>query len=274
MTLSVDLTGRRLLIVGASSGIGRSTALNAAAAGAQIAVVGRRAALLDEVVAAAGGGIAVSADIQDAEQCRQMVDTAVDGLGGPLDAVLFPVGVSLLQMLAKSDKEVWLRSFATNVLAPTLITSAALAAMAPDGVFLYVSSEGVARPVHGLGAYGASKAALNHSIRTWRLEHPDRRFMCLTVGATMPTDVHRDFPMDMITEILPLWQSSGLIPAEYMHPDAVGQAIVELVAVALAHPDIGLTDLEFSPPGAPQTAEQIADLVATGLPGQTASPAS
>jgi NAD(P)-dependent dehydrogenase (short-subunit alcohol dehydrogenase family) len=266
MTVSVDLAGRRVLVVGASAGIGRGIALAAAKAGARIAIVGRRLAQLEDVLSEVPDGVAIRADVSDEDESRQAVETAVARLGG-LDAVLFPVGVSLLRMLAGSDRETWMTALATNVVAPALMTSAALPSVPPGGVFLYVSSENVARPAHGLGAYGASKAALEHSIRTWRIEHPDHRFMRLTVGATTPTDISKNFSIETISECLPLWQTSGLVPAQFMHTDDVGRATVELLALALAHPNIGVTDVEFTPPGRPISATEVTELVTQGRTG-------
>ena len=117
MGLDIDLKGRRVLVAGASSGVGRSTALAIAAHGGQIAVVGRRAALLTEVVTAAGGGVAIQADLTDEVACAGVVETATTALGG-LDAVLLPVGASPLQVMTRLTAETWFhdyrRSYATN----------------------------------------------------------------------------------------------------------------------------------------------------------------
>nr|MDT0664548.1 SDR family oxidoreductase [Micromonospora sp. DSM 115978] len=197
MTISIDLSGRRLLIVGASSGIGRATAIAAAAGGADVAVVGRREKQLNEVIEVAGRGIAVAADLRDGAECARAVAEAASGLGG-LDAALFPIGYSPLRLLAKTDGPTWVDTFATNVAAPAMVTGAALPHLPAGAPLIYLSSASVGQPVHGLGAYGASKAALDYSIRTWRLEHPEYRFMRLTVGATTPTDLYSHYEADVL----------------------------------------------------------------------------
>ncbi|MBL7487696.1 SDR family oxidoreductase [Frankia sp. AgB1.9] len=266
MGVAIDLKGRRVLIVGASSGVGRSTALAIAAHGGQIAVVGRRAAQLDEVVAAAGGGVAIQADLTDADACARVVETATTALGG-LDAVLLPVGVSPLQVMTGLTAETWFQAFATNVVGPALVTAAAVKARVEPGLFLFVSSANVAQPLHGLGAYGATKAALEHTIRTWRMEHPEHRFLKLTIGATMPTEIHRDFSDDILGELLPRWAGTGIVTADFMEVDDVGAAVAELVAVALDHPKIAVDDVVFNPAAAPLDAaalNRLAELAAAG----------
>ena len=84
--VDIDLSGKRILVVGGSAGIGRGAALAAAEAGAGITVVGRSAEKLAEVVTSAGTGTAISADVTDPERCRELVGEAVDAMGG-IDAL-------------------------------------------------------------------------------------------------------------------------------------------------------------------------------------------
>ncbi|EFC80485.1 SDR family NAD(P)-dependent oxidoreductase [Parafrankia sp. EUN1f] len=73
MSVHADLSGRRILVVGASSGIGRAVAMPAAAAGARIAVVGRRESLLNDLVKEAGGGIPIVGDVSDDASAKRAV---------------------------------------------------------------------------------------------------------------------------------------------------------------------------------------------------------
>lgn len=266
MGIDIDLKGQRLLVVGGSSGIGRASAIAAAGAGGEIVVVGRRAQQLDEVVTAAGGGTALVADLRQEAECRRVVAAAAAALGG-LDAVLFPIGFSPLAFLAKTDAATWADAFATNVIAPALVTAAAVEARDEPGLFVYLSSTNVAHPLHALGAYGASKAALDHSIRTWRLEHPEHRFVRLAVGATTPTDIYRDFSSDVLGECLPKWVAAGLVTADFMQVDDVGAAIAEITALALAHPGFGVDELTLNPASAPLDTAALRVLAAGAAAG-------
>jgi NAD(P)-dependent dehydrogenase (short-subunit alcohol dehydrogenase family) len=248
-----DLTGRRLLIVGASSGIGRGVALAAAAAGAEIVVVGRRDQLLEKVLDEAGRGTAICADLRDPEQCARIGGEAAEALGGGVDAVLHSLGTSPLLRIAETPADVWTDTFATNVIAPALVTASVLPYLAADGLVAFVSSRSVGRPYHGVGAYSASKASLDQTILSWRLENPDRRFLRLEIGDTLGTDFARNFDPRQVGELMPLWISHGIMAARQMDSDDLGLLIAKVIAVSLEHPGIAPLELVLHPPGGPKT---------------------
>ncbi|CUU54768.1 NADP-dependent 3-hydroxy acid dehydrogenase YdfG [Parafrankia irregularis] len=257
MSVNADLSGRRVLVVGASSGIGRAIALSAAAAGARIAVVGRRENLLDDLVKEAGGGIPIVADVSDDASAKRAVAEAVAGMGG-VDAALLPFAWSSVGLLADADADMWNRTFATNVTAPTLVTRHVVPVLAEGGFIGYVSSISAAKPMHGLGAYGASKAALEHSILTWRLEHSDVRFLRIVVGPTLPTDFYRDYDWELVNKVTPRWVEHGLLEVNYLAVDEVGQVVAEAAAWILAHPAVVVEDLVLKPPLKIMTAAAVA----------------
>ena len=119
MAVDIDLAGQRLLVVGGSSGIGRSTALAAAAAGAEIVVVGRSEDKLKEVVTTAGKGTGIAADVRDPERCFGIVAEAVDAMGG-IDALVFSTAVSPLAPLDEATADTWHDVITTNAIAPAL----------------------------------------------------------------------------------------------------------------------------------------------------------
>ena len=93
------LEGRRLLVVGASSGIGRAIAVTAANAGARVALGARRSDRLAEAVVECGSGaLAWPADVRDPDACDVLVANAVTALAG-LDAVVYAAGVSDMALL-------------------------------------------------------------------------------------------------------------------------------------------------------------------------------
>src|SRR5829696_7521618 len=91
-----ELEGRAALVTGATSGIGRATALRFAAEGARLALVGRDAETLGAVAAEirAGGGhsVEVQADVTDEAHARRAVETAVEALGG-VDVLVNAAGI-------------------------------------------------------------------------------------------------------------------------------------------------------------------------------------
>jgi len=248
VSISIDLEARRILVVGGSAGIGRGIALAAGRAGAALALVGRRADRLRDVVKTIGSGTAIVADVRDAAACTRLVEDAVFALGS-LDALVFATGVSILAPLDQLDPQVWHDILATNTIAPALITKAALPALAPGGVVIFLSSITVGGGHHGLGAYGASKAALDRTVRAWRLERPDKRFVCVAVGDTVGTEFARDFDPRMAAALAPKWISAGVIYQQRMEADDLGSGIAELLAMLLAHPLFTIPELTIVPPG-------------------------
>jgi len=260
MSVDIDLAGKRLLVVGGSSGIGRSTALAAAAAGADITVVGRSEEKLKEVVTTAGKGTGIAADVRDPRRCSDLVGEAVDAMGG-LDALVFSTAVSPLAPLDEVSAETWQDVITTNAIAPALVAQAALDELSDDGVVIFLSSITVGGGHHGLASYGASKAALDRTVKSWRMERPDKRFVCLAVGDTLGTDFARDFDAEHAGELFPKWLAAGVIYQQQMESDDLGRAIAELVAMLLAHPGLTVPEMTIVPPGPMMSADGLGQLL-------------
>jgi NAD(P)-dependent dehydrogenase (short-subunit alcohol dehydrogenase family) len=248
MADGAGLEGQRVLVVGGSSGIGRGVALGVVAAGAQLVVVGRRAENLAEVVTTAGGGTGVVADVRDGERCASLVDEAVDALGG-LDVVVYAAGVSPLTALAQTDADVWHDVMATNTIAPALVTRAVLPSLSANGVVMFVSSVTTGYGYDGLGPYAASKAALDSTIRGWRTEHADVRFVRLAVGDTGGTEFARGFDLELAGAMFPRWIKNNVLWEKQMDADDLGLAITEIVTTLVTHPSLTIPDVTITPPG-------------------------
>jgi NAD(P)-dependent dehydrogenase (short-subunit alcohol dehydrogenase family) len=155
------------IVTGASSGIGRSTALMFAAQGAAVRLTARRRARLDEVADAVrgNGGRAqvVVGDIGHPETHEQLVEIAVREFGG-LDVAINNAGtVGPLKPLAEITPEEWQETLATNLTAAFLGARCQIPAMLDrgGGSIVFTSSfVGTSVGLPGMAAYGASKAAL------------------------------------------------------------------------------------------------------------------
>jgi NAD(P)-dependent dehydrogenase (short-subunit alcohol dehydrogenase family) len=264
VSVTIDLSGKRVLVVGGSAGIGRSLAISAAGAGAAVAIVGRNEEKLAEVVSATGG-TAIAADIRDPERCTGLVLQAVDALGA-LDVVVISSAVSPLAPLATVSADTWHDVMTTNTIAPALIAQAALDHLAPDGITVFISSIVVGLGHQGFGSYAASKAALERTVKSWRTECPEHRFVCLAVGDTIGTDFTRDFDADVAAALFPKWLASGVIHEQHMEVDDLGRTIAELVAVLLAHPGLTVPEMTIKPPGGMMALD---DAALTGMLEQT-----
>jgi NAD(P)-dependent dehydrogenase (short-subunit alcohol dehydrogenase family) len=239
------MDGTRVLVVGASSGIGRATGIRAVRHGASVAFAARRADKLGEAVAEAGGGVVLEADVRDEADCARLVADAVAALGG-LDLVLYATGTSPLRRLRDTGLAEWEEVLETNLVGAHLVARAAAPHLGSHGLYVAISSDSVAQPRPGLVPYAASKAALEALLAGLRAEYPGQRFGCLAVGPTMPTGFGDQFDPGLIGELFDTWMKQGLTLAA-MHTDEVAEVIVETAEVLLRNPGIGLDYMLIRP---------------------------
>ena len=175
----------RVVVVGASSGLGRCIAVGLGRRGADVAVLARRRdRLVDTAKEVGPGTLAIACDVTDADSARAAIEDAASGLGG-IDALVYAPGVGPLARLADTDAGMWRKAFDTNVIGAALITAAAVSHLeASNGVAAYLSSvsASLTPPWPGLGAYAVSKAALDKLVEAWRTEHPRVGFTRVIVG--------------------------------------------------------------------------------------------
>jgi NAD(P)-dependent dehydrogenase (short-subunit alcohol dehydrogenase family) len=252
MTTSETLRSARILVVGASAGIGRAFAREALAQGALLAVSARRGDRLAEFGVESGGGIAVAGDVAVPQDCRRIVAEAAAHLGG-FDLVLCAAGTATMAPIGEADADAWRRDYEVNVIGPTLVAGAALPHLSPHGLISFLSSETVHETRWGMSSYAAAKSALDATIRSWRVEHPERRFQRVVMGATMPTEFGDRFGTEVLTTALHRWGAAG-VAMTAMDTEDVGRHLVEVMSVMLAHPGIDVPDLYLDPRGEPLAA--------------------
>lgn len=262
------LEGRRVLVVGASSGIGRAFAIRAVRAGAKVAMVARRADRLAELVAEAGGGEAIEADLRVPDDCARIGEAAATALGR-LDVVLVTAGASSLTWIDEATADDWQLAVSTNLVGVNLTIQSLLPVLEPGAVVLACSSESVGQPRAGLVTYAASKAALEESLRGWRVEQPGFRFGCLTIGATFPTEFGTSWDPVKLGRALETWALHGLAKAELMETDHVAEVLVGTLGVAAAYPGVGIEQLTLRSP-AGTTSETEGDVTAAMTGGSEA----
>ncbi len=164
-----SLAGRRVLITGAARGIGAALAERLHARGARLALAG----LEDDVLAATADRVAAPwwhCDVSDRAQVEAAVDAAVTALGG-LDVVVANAGIAAQLPLVGGDPTIFEQTMAVNVLGSYYTLRAAGPHLEhPGGYALAVSSLGGAVHVPLMGAYNASKAAVEALGNTLRIE--------------------------------------------------------------------------------------------------------
>ena len=244
---TTGLEGKRVVVVGASAGIGRAFAVRAVRAGAEVVLAARRAEALQAVVAEAGGGQAVAADVCDEADLAALVDEVTARLH-QVDLVVQCAGAAPLRLLADSDGDDWRRTLEINVVAVNQLIRAMLPQVAPGGVVAVLSSEAAARPWTGMVPYAASKAALETSLQGWRLEHPEVRFAAVAVGPTQPTEFGDRFDPDLLGRTFADWAHHGMLPETFMDTDELAGFLVGTLAAALAHPGVGIEHVMLRSP--------------------------
>jgi NADP-dependent 3-hydroxy acid dehydrogenase YdfG len=171
--MSGILSGKTALVTGASSGIGRGAALSLAQAGAQVALVARRADRLQELAAeieAVGGKALVRvADVTDEADATGAVADAVSHFGG-LDILVNSAGMTQVGKVENGNLDDWRYVFELNFWASFYTSRAAIPALkAGGGDIINISSTAGRRAVGStFGPYASSKFALtafNESLR-------------------------------------------------------------------------------------------------------------
>ncbi len=168
----IDLTGKRALVTGGGSGIGRAVCAQLGAAGARIAVadIDDRTARASVAELAASGidATAIQVDMADERSIRAMFGAAQAAFGG-LDIVVNSAGVQDRALIEDIDSAVWDRTLNINLRGTFLSMREAGKIMAAEGVagkIVNISSIAAFRAFcEGLTAYNASKAGVNALTR-------------------------------------------------------------------------------------------------------------
>ncbi len=164
---SGKLTGRKALITGGDSGIGRAVAIAFAREGADVLI-----AYLDEdddaqetarlVEEAGRKAVCVPGDIRDEAHCQQLIQRAVSELGG-LDILVnnaaFQMAHELLQDISSEELD---RTFRTNIFAMFYLCKAAEQHLKPGSTVVNTTSVNAYKPSPQLLAYAATKAAIQN----------------------------------------------------------------------------------------------------------------
>jgi len=200
------LQGRRILITGASSGIGRAFALQAAAAGADAILVARREEELERIAAEferLGGTARVYAtDLSDSAVCQRLAETILRK-DGTVDVLVNNAGRSIRRPIVDCKPEDFERLMAVNYQGPLALTLGLLPAMLAQGRghIIQISTIGVQTGAPNFAAYVSAKAASDHLARTLRLELGGRGIDVTTMQVPLvrtpmlaPTRIYEAFP--------------------------------------------------------------------------------
>ena len=226
------LDGRRILVVGASAGIGRGAAQALSRRGASVAVSGRRAAEKASAASEAGAVHSIVCDVRDEEATRAMVADAIGQLGG-LDVLVYTAGMSPLALVADTPFATWQAVLEVNVIGLAITYAAASKALeVSQGRVVALSSYSRADPKAGLVPYAASKAALETLMLGLRREQPTVSFSVVTVAYTAPTEFMRDFDPNL-RQLERLWRAAGSFGYGIMNVNDVAEQIADVIAAPM-----------------------------------------
>jgi NADP-dependent 3-hydroxy acid dehydrogenase YdfG len=240
-----NITGRVVVITGASSGLGEATARYLAERGAAVVLGARRAerlqALVDEITRAGGKASAVVTDVTDPLQVQALVDAAVD-THGRVDVILNNAGVMPHSPLERRKIDDWNRTIDINIKGVLYGIAAALPHMQRQkaGHIINVSSVAGHKVGKNNAVYAATKTAvrvitegLRQEVKPWNL-----RTTIISPGA-----VATELP-NSITEA-DVAKGIGQFYEEYAIP---AESFARAVAFAISQPDdVDINEILFRP---------------------------
>ena len=187
-----SLQGKVALITGGSRGIGAAIAQKLAQDGAAVAITYQKSAdhaqqVVQSIRQNGGKAIAIQADARSETDAQNAVQTVTQEFGA-LDILVNNAGVFIGGNLHDQTDD-YQANFSTNVQGLYQTTRAAIPALRDGGRIINIGSFLGQKSLPGLGAYNATKAAVNSLSRTWALELAARN---ITVNTVSPGSIDTD----------------------------------------------------------------------------------
>ncbi|MDO4922256.1 MAG: SDR family oxidoreductase [Phascolarctobacterium sp.] len=216
---SLDFSGKKYVVFGASSGIGRQTALQLSMLGAKLVLIGRNENKLQQTYERLSGSNhhIIICDISDFNAAKTVVKKAVELDGEKLDGCVFSAGIYTMLPIGMANETKINQIFATNAFSlMAIIKTFSSKRISNDGAaFVSVSSRAGFLPDKSQGVYAASKAAINSYTIAAAKEMAIRRIRFNTVcpeavDTEMGAGLKQSFTSEALAKIYPL----GMLEAE------------------------------------------------------------
>lgn len=224
-----SMAGKVAIVTGASSGIGRATAIAFGQAGATVVVVARRSDKGEETVqqikATQGEAMFIQADVTQASDIEAMVTQTVETYGR-LDYAFNNAGSGTSGKLADLSEADWDFEINANLKSVWLSMKYEIPAMQQSGggAIVNTSSQGALLGVAGYGAYGAAKAGVIALSRAAAAEYSSDRIRINTVSpGAVKTDLWAEAPPEMLDQV-----AAGIPLQRIGKPEDIAEAVVWL----------------------------------------------
>lgn len=232
MTFSKNsLAGRKVVVTGASSGLGRATAIALAETGADLVLIGRDETRLRQVAEQVGTGNWQSINLSDDDAADAAIrKIAVDG---PINGLFHSAGTSLVAPMRMTKAAQIQDLFGAAVLGSLGIARAISrrGVMQDGGSAIFMSSVSAIRGRRGMVAYSSAKAATSGLVRALAVELADRaiRVNAIAAGA-IETEMHQSFANSVSDEMIANYRN--LHPLGFGRADDVANAVIFLLSDA------------------------------------------
>jgi len=234
----MEIRDKVAIVTGASAGIGMATARELATAGAKLVLAARSmdklTALASELKGQGKDAVAVRTDMRDPAQVQIMIREAKDRFGR-VDILINNAGQAAAGLVADVTLADVRLIVELNVYGPLVAMQAVIPIMkeAGGGVIVNISSMVSKMHIPGLGAYAASKAALNLLSETARYELESAKIRVITIfPRTTATDFGKNSIGNQDLRQHQRSQASGSVPVD--PPEAVARKIVQAITQELA----------------------------------------
>jgi NAD(P)-dependent dehydrogenase (short-subunit alcohol dehydrogenase family) len=224
MTHPFQLTGKTILVTGATSGLGMQAAVSISEMGGTVVITGRRKEKLEETLSllVGSGHRACAADLTVAQERDELVAQLP-----ALDGIAHCAGITLLHPFKFSDEEKFHKVYATNVEAPFYLTQKVLKAkkLLPEASLVFISSLAPFTGTKGHAIYAGTKASIISLARVLAHELASTRIRANSIAPAMvKTSVVEGFIAQVSPEVAA--RDEARYPLGYGNPRDVANAIV------------------------------------------------
>lgn len=226
-----EFKGRKIMVFGASSGIGRACAVRLGEQGAKVILTARSQERLEETASHIPEGMSVilPCDVSDFDAAQNVVKEAVKLDGARLDGCVFSAGIFMPQTAISASERILAQTFRTNFYAfAAVLRTFASRRVSNDGASVVgISSQAAITPFKGQGIYSAAKAAMNSYAAVAAQELAVRRIRINTVCPDMV-----DTPMGTGIHLLSPERLKERYPLGILTPEDIAGTVLFLLGDA------------------------------------------